>query len=85
MQTQQYWLGTVMILTSVVSFYYYFGWIRQMFMRTDQESKEVSVPVPLGITVWLCALAGVLLGFFPQLVLSGIDRIFSLTKDMFSM
>lgn len=85
MQTQHYWLGAVMIATSVVSFYYYFGWIRQMFMRTDYDSKEVKVPLPLGITVWVCAIAGVVLGFFPQLVLSGIDRIFSLTKDMFPM
>jgi NADH-quinone oxidoreductase subunit N len=85
MQTKEYWLGAVMIVTSVVSFYYYFGWIRQMFMRSDYEPAEVKVPAPLGITVWLCAIAGVLLGFFPQLVLSGIDRIFSLTKDMFVM
>jgi NADH-quinone oxidoreductase subunit N len=85
MQTQHYWLGAVMIATSVVSFYYYFGWIRQMFMRTDYDAAEVKVPVPLGITVWVCAAAGVVLGLFPQAVLSELDRIFSLTKDLLGM
>jgi NADH-quinone oxidoreductase subunit N len=85
MQTQAYWLGAVMIVTSVVSFYYYFGWIRQMFMRSDYEAADVHVSTPLGVTVWICALAGVLLGFFPQLILQYVDRIFSLTKDLFVM
>lgn len=84
-QTQHYWLGAVMIATSVVSFYYYFGWIRQMFMRTDYDSAEVKVPAPLGITVWVCAVAGLVLGLFPQIVLSELDRIFSLTKDLLGM
>jgi NADH-quinone oxidoreductase subunit N len=85
MQTHSYWLGVIMIVTSVMSFYYYFGWIRQMFMRSDHESDQVKVPVTLGITMWVCAVAGVALGFFPQSILSGIDRIFSLAKDMFVM
>lgn len=83
MQTEHYWLAAVMIITSVVSFYYYFGLIRQMFMRTDFESREVTVPLPLGITLWLCAGASLLLGIVPQWVLGWIDRIFSLTQDLF--
>jgi NADH-quinone oxidoreductase subunit N len=74
-----------MIGTSVISFYYYFGWIRQMFMRSDSESADVKVPLPLGITLWACAIIGVTLGAYPQGLLSGIDRIFSLAKDMFVM
>ena len=81
--TQHYWLAGVMMLTSVVSFYYYFGFIRQMFMRSDIESKEVRVPIPLGITVWLCAAISVVLGVIPHVVLGWIDRIFSLTQDLF--
>ncbi|MEC0225783.1 NADH-quinone oxidoreductase subunit N [Paenibacillus alba] len=81
MQTKQYWLGSLMILTSVVSLYYYFGIVRQMFMRSDYEPAEVKVSVPLGITVWLCALVGLALGFVPHIVLKGIESIFTLTKD----
>ncbi|MFC5451422.1 NADH-quinone oxidoreductase subunit N [Paenibacillus aestuarii] len=85
MQTHQYWLGALMIATSVVSFYYYFGVVRQMFMRSDYGSTEVKVSVPLGITVWLCAIVGIALGFMPQLVLKGIESIFTLTKDFMIM
>ncbi|MCZ8514839.1 NADH-quinone oxidoreductase subunit N [Paenibacillus filicis] len=82
-QTQHYWLAAVMIGTSVVSFYFYFGFIRQMFMRSDYEALEVKVPLPLGITMWLCAGVSVLLGLAPQVVLGYIERIFSLTQDLF--
>ncbi|WP_281883151.1 NADH-quinone oxidoreductase subunit N [Paenibacillus sp. YYML68] len=83
MQTQHYWLGAVMILTSVVSFYYYFGIIRQMFMRSDDESAPLRPTLPLTITMWLCAIGGVALGLYPQGILAYIERIFSLTQDLF--
>lgn len=83
LSTQHYWLAGVMMLTSVVSFYYYFGFIRQMFMRSDFESKEVRVSLPLGITVWLCAGISVVLGVIPHVVLGWIESIFSLTQDLF--
>ncbi|TXK75090.1 NADH-quinone oxidoreductase subunit N [Paenibacillus sp. N3.4] len=81
MQTHQYWLGALMILTSVASLYYYFNVVRQMFMRIDYEPVEVKIPVPLGITVWLCALVGLALGFIPHVILRGIESIFVLTTD----
>jgi NADH-quinone oxidoreductase subunit N len=83
LQTQHYWLAAVLIGTSVVSFYYYFGLIRQMFMRSELESREVIVPLPLGITLWLCAGISLLLGIVPHWVLGYIERIFSLTQDLF--
>jgi NADH-quinone oxidoreductase subunit N len=83
LQTQNYWLAAVMIGTSVVSFYFYFGLIRQMFMRSDFEAREIVIPLPLGITLWLCAGVSVVLGIVPQLVLNWIEKIFSLTQDLF--
>ncbi|AFH59185.1 NADH-quinone oxidoreductase subunit N [Paenibacillus caseinilyticus] len=85
MQTQHYWLAAVLIGTSVVSFYYYFGFIRQMFMRSNEEAGEIRIPLTLGITMWLCAGASLLLGVIPHVVLGYIDSIFSLTKDLFFM
>lgn len=81
MQTHQYWLGALMIATSVVSFYYYFSIVRQMFMRSDYEPAQIKISVPLGITVWLCAVISVGLGVVPHLVLKAIESIFTLTKD----
>ncbi|WP_072337145.1 MULTISPECIES: NADH-quinone oxidoreductase subunit N [unclassified Paenibacillus] len=83
MQTQHYWLGAIMIVTSVVSFYYYFGLIRQMFMRSDDEAGPLRPTLPLSITVWLCAGIGVLLGLYPQGVLAYLERIFSISQDLF--
>ncbi|NTZ20859.1 NADH-quinone oxidoreductase subunit N [Paenibacillus sp. JMULE4] len=81
--TQHYWLAAVMIGTSIVAYYFYFGFIRQMFMRSDYEAREVHVSLPLGITMWLCAGVSVLIGLFPQWVIGYIERIFSLTQDLF--
>ncbi|MED4601467.1 NADH-quinone oxidoreductase subunit N [Paenibacillus validus] len=83
MQTQHYWLGAILIATSVISFYYYFGLIRQMFMRSDDASAPIRPALPLSITMWLCAAASVLLGLFPQGVLAYIEQIFTLTQDLF--
>ncbi|WP_026326667.1 NADH-quinone oxidoreductase subunit N [Paenibacillus ginsengihumi] len=83
MQTQHYWLGAVLIVTSVISFYYYFGLIRQMFMRSDFESRPVKVALPLGIAVWICAGASFVLGLVPHWVLAWIESIFTLTQDLF--
>jgi NADH-quinone oxidoreductase subunit N len=82
LQTQNYWLAAVMIGTSVVSYYYYFGLIRQMFMRSDFQSREVIVTWPLGITLWLCVAASLILGVVPQWVLDWIERIFSISQDL---
>ncbi len=83
MQTQTYWLGAVMIASSVISFYYYFSIVRQMFMRADFDNREVKVPYPLGITVWICALVSVGMGMFPQAILSYIHDIFTIVDDLF--
>lgn len=77
-----YWLAAVMIGTSVMSYYYYFGFIRQMFMRTSQVSEDIKVSLPLGITIWCCAAITVLLGLFPRTVLTFIKDVFNLTVDL---
>ncbi|WP_248929385.1 NADH-quinone oxidoreductase subunit N [Paenibacillus hamazuiensis] len=85
MQTHHYWLSAVMIGTSVVSFYYYFGFIRQMFMRSDYEAREVRTSMPLSITLWICVAATLVMGFYPQGVLAGIEKVFTLQQDLFML
>ncbi|TBL72965.1 NADH-quinone oxidoreductase subunit N [Paenibacillus thalictri] len=82
-QTRHYWLSAVMIGTSVVSFYYYFGFIRQMFMRSDNESREIQTSGTLGVTLWICVAATLIMGFFPQGILAWIGKIFTLSHDLF--
>nr|WP_157338049.1 NADH-quinone oxidoreductase subunit N [Paenibacillus lutrae] len=82
MQAHMYWLGGVMIITGVLSFYYYFGLIRQMFMRVDTNDRPIRITTPLGIVIWFCAGISLALGIFPGLLLRYIDSIFSLTRDL---
>lgn len=84
LENRQYWLAAVMIATSVVSFYYYFSLIRQMFMRYDDGGNEIKPAIPLIITVWVSALAGVIMGFLPGRIIGYIQEIFSLGSDFFS-
>jgi NADH-quinone oxidoreductase subunit N len=83
LETAKYWLAAIMIGTSVISYYYYFGLIRQMFMRSDMEDKDVKPTVPLAITIWICTAITLLLGFFPQVLLNYIQSIFMVGKDLF--
>jgi len=83
MESQKFWLGAIMLATTVIAYYYYFGFIRQMYMRSHANGDEkLHVPLPLAVTAWICAIIGVALGFFPQVVLSYIESIFTLTKDL---
>lgn len=81
-QAHAYWVAAVMIVTSVISFYYYFSIARQMFMRGVSETR-LEVTAPLGLVIWLCAAVSVLLGLFPGAVLRWLDAVVSLTVDLF--
>lgn len=78
-----YWIVGVMIITSIVSYYYYFGFIRQMFMRIGDEKKPIILTKPLAITIWMCTGATLILGFFPQVVIRFIEDIFSILSGDF--
>ncbi|WP_442602574.1 NADH-quinone oxidoreductase subunit N [Paenibacillus sp. KN14-4R] len=82
METHNYWLAAIMLATSVVSFYYYFGIVRQMYMRSDYESAPMQVPGTIGFTAWLCVIVSVALGIFPNVLLQYIESVFTITKDL---
>jgi NADH-quinone oxidoreductase subunit N len=83
LETTKYWLVAIMIGTSVISYYYYFGLIRQMFMRSDMEAVDAKPTGPLAVTIWVCTAVTLLLGFFPQVLLNYIQSIFLVGKDLF--
>ncbi|MHA6481365.1 NADH-quinone oxidoreductase subunit N [Paenibacillus sp. strain BS8-2] len=75
-----YWVVAVIVLSSVISYYFYFGLIRQMFMRSGGEAP-MQVSPPVGIVIWFCAAGTLLLGVYPGLLVSGIDSVFSFLGD----
>ncbi|WP_219834433.1 NADH-quinone oxidoreductase subunit N [Paenibacillus sp. R14(2021)] len=81
-QTHDYWIAAVMVVSSVISYYFYFGLIRQMFMRATIDN-DVKVPVTTGVVIWLCAAATVMLGIVPGPVLGWINSHFSIVNDLF--
>ena len=80
--TKAYWLVAVMVLSSVISYYFYFGLIRQMFMRSGSDDSRLRISVGAGIVIWICAAATVALGLFPGPLMEWIDAVFSIRGDL---
>ncbi|WP_128896214.1 NADH-quinone oxidoreductase subunit N [Longirhabdus pacifica] len=72
-QVKTYWLAAIMIVSSVISFYYYFRIIRLMFMRSHSEHTTIKVPVTTMIVIAICVVATIFFAFFPQYMLSFIE------------
>ncbi|THF73141.1 NADH-quinone oxidoreductase subunit N [Cohnella fermenti] len=83
-QTKEYWLAAVLLASTVISYYVYFSFIRQMYLRGGESELPVTVPVPTGLVIWICAAATVAMGFLPKPILEWVDGLFSLTTDFFS-
>ncbi|SER61963.1 NADH-quinone oxidoreductase subunit N [Salisediminibacterium halotolerans] len=64
------WLAIIMIVTSIISFYYYFGVIKQMFMADPKpNAEEIKVPGGIQAVVTVTLAGTVLLGILPNLLL----------------
>ncbi|MBB6638109.1 NADH-quinone oxidoreductase subunit N [Cohnella thailandensis] len=83
-QTKQYWLAAILLFTTVVSYYLYFSFIRQMFMRSGDTERQTKVPMATGLVVWICAIASVALGVLPKPILEWVDGLFSVSLDFLS-
>jgi NADH-quinone oxidoreductase subunit N len=71
----QFWLAGVMVVTTVVSYWYYFEFIRQMYFRHPVGEATRRVPWPVWAVVILC-LAGTLgLALFPDSVMHQLGKV----------
>lgn len=80
-QTHAYWLAAILLVTTVVSYAVYFSFIRQMYMRSGSEESGLRIPVPAGLSIWICVAATLALGFLPMPILDWIDSLFSIQMD----
>jgi NADH-quinone oxidoreductase subunit N len=62
-----YVLAAIMIATTVVSYFYYFNIMTQMFFRPAHETIDVKLPAGILAVVVLCAIGTVLFGIMPQI------------------
>ncbi|OBZ09985.1 NADH-quinone oxidoreductase subunit N [Bacillus sp. FJAT-26390] len=77
-----YWLVAIMVISSVISYYFYFGLVRQMFMRSGNDENEIRIPGGTAIVIWLCVAATIALGLFPGPLMEWIDAVFSIKGDL---
>ncbi|WP_245947810.1 NADH-quinone oxidoreductase subunit N [Paenibacillus sambharensis] len=81
-KSEDYWLGGTMLLTSVISYYFYFAIIRQMFTRAAETEKRILLPPSSGLTIWICVSATLALGLLPGLAMNWMDRTISVLRDI---
>jgi NADH-quinone oxidoreductase subunit N len=81
-QSQVYWLGAILLATTVVSYAVYFTLIRQMYMRSGSTDSGLRLTLPAAVTIWVCVIATLGLGFFPVPILEGIKEIFAIPTDL---
>ena len=76
-------LGTIMILTTVVSYVYYFGVMIQMFFRpVDAKLNKVAMSTGPAVVVAVCAVATIWLGLNPTLATEIFHMTFTGFMDM---
>jgi NADH-quinone oxidoreductase subunit N len=81
-QTHEYWLAAILLVTTVISYAVYFTFIRQMYMRSGSIDSGLRLTAPAAITIWICTLATLVLGFLPVPILDWINQIFSIQFDL---
>ncbi|BAU26483.1 proton-translocating NADH-quinone oxidoreductase chain N [Aneurinibacillus soli] len=72
----KYWLAGIMMATSVISYYYYFGIVRQMYMRPGSTESPLRVPAPIAVVVLLTFIGTVVIGVMPDPVIQYIHTNF---------
>lgn len=63
--TPQIVLASIMIATTVVSYFYYFGILTQVFFRKKETEEPLKWSAPLLIVTVICMIATILFGIFP--------------------
>ncbi|WP_026677319.1 NADH-quinone oxidoreductase subunit NuoN [Fictibacillus gelatini] len=75
-----YWLAGIMIATTVVSYFYYFNVIGQMFFRSEEEAGKVSIPGGVLTVTAVCVISTLVLGILPHTALEFFYNQFDLSQ-----
>jgi len=62
-------LAITMIVTTIVSYVYYFGVLVQIYFRQTENVKETTIHYTTYIVIGLCIIGTILLGIFPNFAL----------------
>ncbi|WP_102273632.1 NADH-quinone oxidoreductase subunit NuoN [Cytobacillus massiliigabonensis] len=79
-----YVLVSIMIATTVVSYFYYFGVMVQMFFRPAANVEvKFKLPAGLGVVIGVCVFATILFGVAPNIALDFLQGNFNQFSDFF--
>lgn len=73
--TQHLWIAVVMVVTTVVSYFYYFEFIRQMYFRPAPKGSRLAVPLGAAVVIGIGVIGTLGLGFFPSAVLHALGQL----------
>jgi NADH-quinone oxidoreductase subunit N len=76
-----YVLVSIMIATTVVSYFYYFGIMTQMFFRPAADEAKIGIPAGLTAVIIITAAATILFGVLPSLALDFLNSNFNQFVD----
>ncbi len=82
-QPAHYVLVSIMIATTVVSYFYYFGIMVQMFFRPAAEQEKIKLPIGLGVVIGVCVFATILFGVAPSIAFDFLHENFHSFSDFF--
>jgi NADH-quinone oxidoreductase subunit N len=80
-QDSHYVLASVMIATTVVSYFYYFGVLAQMFFRPAVDKSKFNMPFGIFFVIIVSVVASVLLGVMPNTALDFLHNHFNQFQD----
>lgn len=78
-----YVLASIMMGATVISYFYYFGILTQMFFRPPHTTGKLKVPAGISIVLAVCAVGTVLFGIMPGLPLDFLHSRFGDFSDFF--
>ncbi|MFZ7943232.1 NADH-quinone oxidoreductase subunit NuoN [Neobacillus sp. 19] len=73
--TPHYVLASIMIATTVVSYFYYFGVMTQMFFRPATDDRKLNIPFGIVVVLLVAVVGSVLFGIMPNIALDFLNNL----------
>ncbi|MGG5255170.1 NADH-quinone oxidoreductase subunit NuoN [Neobacillus sp. SM06] len=80
-QNTHYILGSILIATTIISYFYYFGVLTQIFFRPAKEKTTFSVPFGILLVIIVSVIGTLWLGLAPNTAIEFLHNRFNEFKD----
>jgi NADH-quinone oxidoreductase subunit N len=82
--TPHYVLASIMIATTVVSYFYYFGVMTQMFFRPASDDSKFNFPFGIIVVLIVAVVGSILFGVMPNIAIDYMQNNLDILADFFS-